>query len=773
MVAQAPVEPTSKWQMMQATVDIVIPVYNACEDLQLCVDSVRRHTRGGHRLVLIDDASPDPRIAAYFAQLAAERDPHLMLLANERNRGFVGTVNRGMSLSDANDVVLLNSDTIVTPGWLEKIVRCAASDPKIGTITPFSNNAEICSFPRFCENNPLDGLPDIDLIAQVLAQTVQPRYPELPTAVGFCMFIRRTLLERIGTFDAAEFGLGYGEENDFCMRARKAGFRNVLCDDAFVAHTGSRSFDSKKAALVEANTVKLLKRHPEYPELVRSFIEADTLRATRSVVSTHLRIAASDVPGILHVLHGAKGGTENHVRDLVRAERSRFRHYLLIATEDRWRLEDGDGDAENAVIYEFARREDEPWADLLNALCETFRIDLCHVHHISSARGGLLHAIEGLARPYGVTLHDFYFACPTTTMLGAQGEYCGAITDAAACQGCLGAQSAYQGISIAGWRETHGRLLAGAQFVIAPSAWLAGTLRRYFPDIDIRVVPHGIERPSEEKQGMCSALLLPRDGKEHVGVIGAIGPVKGARRLERLVARTRERKLPLRWVLVGYLDTQYLPHQDRDQCLTVHGAYKPEQLGALLEHYGIRLAVFPSAGPESFSYTLSEAWSHGRPALVPPIGALGERVQQTGAGWLMDDWQDEDRILDQIVAICSPGNAGDFERRRAAVQALDIATLDAMSAATEALYAQVIGQAPASRCAGAGVSRQRLYQAAADSRHASDTNGAGGRMDRVIRHVVHRGLRIRYTPVGKWLYKAYKATPSTWQQALRRRVLPH
>jgi GT2 family glycosyltransferase len=275
----------------ESVTDIVIPVYNACDDLRRCIDSVRLHTPpGDHCLVLIDDASPDPGIGAYFAELAAESVPGLELLRNPENLGFVATANRGMALRPDRDVLLLNSDTIVTAGWLEKIRRCADSDPRIGTVTPFSNNAEICSFPVFCRDNPLAELPSIGQIAAALASR-PPTYPDLPTAVGFCMFIRRRLIDRIGAFDAETFGKGYGEENDFCMRAAAAGFRNVLCDDAFVAHVGGRSFDDGRFALMAENTRRLLARFPEYARLVQDFIAADPLRDIREAAWARLNSA--------------------------------------------------------------------------------------------------------------------------------------------------------------------------------------------------------------------------------------------------------------------------------------------------------------------------------------------------------------------------------------------------------------------------------------------------------------------------------------------------
>ena len=233
------------------SIDVIIPIYNAHDDLVRCIASVLRCTTGEYRLLLINDASPDDRIAPLLDRLEAQH-PRIRVVTNPRNLGFIGTVNRGFG-ETVGDVVLLNSDTIVTRGWLSKMLTCAASDPRIATITPFSNNAEICSYPDMCGNHPWAIGDDPELPNRALEQASRRDYPDLPTAVGFCMYIRRAALDVVGRFDA-RYGLGYGEENDFCRRLVTAGFRNVLLDDTFVAHVGNRSFDAKKAALVEANS---------------------------------------------------------------------------------------------------------------------------------------------------------------------------------------------------------------------------------------------------------------------------------------------------------------------------------------------------------------------------------------------------------------------------------------------------------------------------------------------------------------------------------------
>ena len=205
-------------------IEVIVPIYNANRAVAKCLTALFKTLAPDQPATLIDDASSDPRIRPMLEKFAQR--PATRLLLVDDNQGFVRTANQAMAAT-VHDVVLLNSDTIVTEGWLERIHRCAESSPEIATITPFSNNAEICSFPQFCVANPVP--EDPEFIARVISNTGQPGYPEIPTAVGFCMYIRRSVLDQLGDFDAETFGLGYGEENDFCMRVRAAGYRNVLC----------------------------------------------------------------------------------------------------------------------------------------------------------------------------------------------------------------------------------------------------------------------------------------------------------------------------------------------------------------------------------------------------------------------------------------------------------------------------------------------------------------------------------------------------------------
>lgn len=403
--------------------------------------------------------------------------------------------------------------------------------------------------------------------------------------------------------------------------------------------------------------------------------------------------------GVLHILHDRGGGTDLHVRGLVAALPG-WRHVVASVAGDRIDIRSfrstrqpaaGDGgfvapDAPDTASFE--RAAGEPWRELVRSIAETFRVSLIHVHHLAESPFSLVSALSTLGISYGVTIHDLWFACPTVTLTRSDGSYCGGVTDLDVCRSCLAAQPAFASIDIGDWRRRHAALFAAAAFVIAPSKWAAEVSLRYFPTLAdrLRIVPHAL--PPVTLPGAGSTTLedahantpvaanarrrdpprLPDDDWPVVAFIGAIGPDKGARRIERLAALARERDMRVRFVVIGYLDTHHGPWQSGDARLTVHGRYARSKLPALIAHYRPQLACFPSDGPESFSYTLSEAWSAQLPALVPPIGALAERVGATGAGWIIDSetWRDDARLLERIVELASSTDDAAYGAARSA-----------------------------------------------------------------------------------------------------------
>ena len=310
-------------------IDVVIPVYKGAAQTRACIESVLA-APGEARpaIIVVDDATPDPEIAAYLRGLAAQG--RITLLVNEANVGFVQSVNRGMALHPDCDVVLLNSDTEVANDWLDRLQAAAYSDARVATVTPFSNNATICSYPFEGWKGGVPGTLGLAALDAIFASVNAGRTIELPTAVGFCMYIRRDCLAALGAFDAERFGRGYGEENDFCMRAGKAGWRNIMAADVFVYHEGSVSFSEERFDLMEAAGPALIAIHPEYPLKVHEFIERDETAGLRLAVD---RVRSDRGPEeARHVLDERAQERAHIVKDLHHLLRLSWNYEARVAT---------------------------------------------------------------------------------------------------------------------------------------------------------------------------------------------------------------------------------------------------------------------------------------------------------------------------------------------------------------------------------------------------------------------------------------------------------
>lgn len=209
--------------------DVVVPVHNALRSTKNCLRTLRRWAPPWARIVVLNDAS-DARTTAWLREQSG-----ITLLENEVNLGFVKTANRGLLHSDAPWVCLLNSDTLLTPGALERMIARCEKDPRIGLCCPLSNGAVNLSVK-------IPPGEDVFSFAEKVARTSPALYPDVVTVVGFCLLVNRELIRSVGVFDEV-FDRGYGEETDLHYRARAAGFRCVAADDTFVYHRCGASFD--------------------------------------------------------------------------------------------------------------------------------------------------------------------------------------------------------------------------------------------------------------------------------------------------------------------------------------------------------------------------------------------------------------------------------------------------------------------------------------------------------------------------------------------------
>jgi glycosyltransferase involved in cell wall biosynthesis/GT2 family glycosyltransferase len=298
---------------------VVVPVFNAFEDTLDCIHSLLENTPQEVPVLLIDDASTDTRLSEYFQPLAFK--DRFAYLYKPVNSGFVGSVNLGFELTAPRDVIVINSDVVLPSGWLERLKAAAYSGSTIVTVTPLTNHGSILSVPY--RNKPSGKLPDNFTLAEIddrVRQNSLKLFPPIPAAVGHCTYFKRLGLDLIGYFDPA-FAPGYGEEVDFSQRAIMSGLTNVLADDLFVYHKGSRSFSNSEARqqLRESHDELIKQRYPWYLDWI-----GEAMNLTDSPLALALEQARHAILGYkvaldATCLDGNINGTEVVTLELTRA----------------------------------------------------------------------------------------------------------------------------------------------------------------------------------------------------------------------------------------------------------------------------------------------------------------------------------------------------------------------------------------------------------------------------------------------------------------------
>ncbi|WP_083786405.1 glycosyltransferase family 2 protein [Methylobacterium nodulans] len=265
----------------KSEVVVIIPVYKGYNETLSAIHAVLCNPQQvPFALLVVNDGSPDQSLTQKLRALAELS--YFAYLENEVNLGFVGSVNRALTHSEGKDVILLNSDAIPFGDWIDRLMWHAHADADVATITPMSNNATVYSYPVNNDNNRIEleaSAKTLDDYSKICNSRLSS---PVPTGVGFCFYMRRSVIDCVGLLDAETFGRGYGEENDFCLRASQAGFRNILAHDVFVYHAGGVSFDniySENMAEIERN---LLLKHPVFLSLVHQHLLADPGREARA-----------------------------------------------------------------------------------------------------------------------------------------------------------------------------------------------------------------------------------------------------------------------------------------------------------------------------------------------------------------------------------------------------------------------------------------------------------------------------------------------------------
>ncbi len=275
-------------------IDILVPVFKGVAATLDCLDSLLRHSqanRTAHRIIVLDDASPEAELTQTLDRLAAQG--RIQLVRHPANLGFIRNMNRGMAMHPERDVVWLNADTRVHGDWLDRLRTVAYQADDIASVTPFSNNGELMSFPESRIAHPM---PDARRHAELddAAREASPAAVELEMGCGFCFYIKRRALDAIGYLDEVALKRGYGEESDWCLRARAKGWRHMGATHVFVAHAGGHSFGPEKALRVAQNNAVLRRRYPDAERRFDAFVARDPLRPAREALRQRLAAHAAE-----------------------------------------------------------------------------------------------------------------------------------------------------------------------------------------------------------------------------------------------------------------------------------------------------------------------------------------------------------------------------------------------------------------------------------------------------------------------------------------------
>ncbi len=611
----------------QGAVCIVIPVHGGPETTLACIASVLATRRNADRVVVVNDASPTPALVAALTGRARAGD--IVLLSScpdepSRNIGFPGAANAGMRAASGQDVLLLNSDTQVFPGWVQALQDAAYSAPDIGTATPLSNDASIFSYPDAAASNPMPSPEEGARLATLAAAANAGLVVEAPTAHGFCMFIRADCLAATGLFREDVFAQGYGEENDFTERARLAGYRHVAVPAAYVAHVGGVSFGTGRADLLHRNLALLDRLHPSYAGRVAAFMAADLLRPARTRLdAARLHDAPANKGAVLLVTHGRGGGTARLLRDRVADLSGQgYRPVKLVGHDGRTTIE-----AEGATFPNLSFALPNDMAALVAVLAPLRPVAL-ELHQLL----GHDHGVTELARQFGIPtdiwLHDYGWLCPRVSFVTGAGRFCGEAPPDV-CETCVAESSRVllDPIAPADLRRRSAADLAAARRITVSDADVATRLRRHFPGIApvIAAWENDLALPGRDPKPRGDTLL--------VAVVGAIGLAKGFDTLLACARDAAARALPLSFIVVGYTnDDQALLDTGR---AFVTGEFSAGESTALIRAQGADLAFLPSVWPETWCFALTDVWKAGLDAAVFDIGVPAARVRRTGRGWVL------------------------------------------------------------------------------------------------------------------------------------------
>ncbi len=619
-------------------IDIIVPIYNGYEYLVKLFEDLRK-TNMKTRIILVDDKSPDERVHKLEREYAAKYD-NVVLIESEENYGFVMSVNRGLEIAQGH-VALVNTDTELPSGWLERLMYPILFEKKVATTTPYTNSGTIFSFPNMNANNVIYRGLDVETIDSYFRQ-VKPRYASAPTGVGFCMGMNKAAIKEIGFLDYEAYDRGYAEENDWCQKAIKKGYRNVQVENLFVYHKHGGSFLSdEKKKLIETHLETLKSRFPNYDGQVTSFVISDPNKSVRNLMQ--MIIDMHERKSILCFDHSLSGGASSY---LEKKKRQCFQQDMCTTTiryeyvKRKFYMDFENGDVK--LFYEFKNFEDLLEAGKWLHFDEIWINELVTYPKLWDCMNTITQIKEQQQGKLIMLMHDYFSICPTVNLMTEDYHYCD-MPGGEKCQACYSSKNykdEYACASQAEWVEKWKEFLQKCDEVRSFSEdTLARAKKCFGEELPHTLVPHEVNYmvPIHKEHTLSDTITI--------GLLGTLIHHKGSDLVEAMLQEIEEKNLNVRIVLIGkVMGTSIGNHKNFKET----GEYHMGDIPRLVYENDIDIFMMASIWPETFSYTTSEVMQMGLPVASFDLGAPAERIKKYEKGLILSE-RNAAVVLDEIV----------------------------------------------------------------------------------------------------------------------------
>jgi glycosyltransferase involved in cell wall biosynthesis len=592
---------------LNSEISIILYIHNDFENTEKCINAILENTNISYNLILIDDFSTDDRIQNLLNNLKSLKN--LTIINNSKKLGFLKSVNAAIKNSKG-DVVLIKSDVLVTTRWLQKMLVTAYSNEMIGTVVPLLDFNEILS-NIIADNLTVQKLELNELVFLVEELSGHLR-PEINSPEDSCIYIKR---EAINDMRLSE----NGSKTNNCLKALNNDWKNVIDDSTYVYLSSNK------------NTGYNLEVSLQIKKIVGNI----KLKAKNLDITPKKRI--------LFVLHenvyGMPGGTGQTTKDILERLDETFECYTLVSHEKElvlWKRE------QNQTVMLKSWKIRSRWSakvfhnnefkNVYFQILAGLNIDIVHIQHLIGHTFDLPKIAKEMVISVILSFHDFYYICPSIHLLDHDNQYCAGQCTAKKLQCYTYDDKNFDDMPLLKdfidvWRKEVSALIDNCTSFTAPTESTMNLYMSIYPQLknkSYKVIEHGrdfkrkspiFELPSENNP---IKILIPGTIKYH----------KGHEFIKQLKENDHQNRIELHFMGSVY--------DDLKEKGIYHGKYKREDFCKIVN--GIKpsfIGIF-SICPETYCHTLTEAWSCGVPVLVTKIGALEERVQKTGGGYLLD-----------------------------------------------------------------------------------------------------------------------------------------